>query len=57
MMTKLERIVREKGGTYLYSLKYVRSLDAIRDLRKYNKYYFYLRNDIKIWIMFDFTSI
>ena len=32
MMTKFERIVREKCGTYLYSLKYVRSLDVILDL-------------------------
>ena len=32
MMTKFEHIVREKCGAYLYSLKYVRSLDVILDL-------------------------
>ena len=52
MMTKFERIVREKCGTYLYSLKYVRSLDVILDLTLFDiaKYIYSCNTKSIIWM-------
>ena len=50
MMTKFERIVREKCGTYLYSLKYVRSLDVILDLTLFDIAIYSCNTKSIIWI-------